>query len=82
MKRPELAKEVGVSDEVVKKLFATIKDKVKAGDKVEIPGFGSFFAVSKAATTARNPKTGETVNVPAKRVPKFKVSSTFKSELN
>ena len=82
MTRADLAKKVGVEDSVVKKIFTTIKDEVKAGQKVDIAGFGSFFYVDKAATTARNPRTGETVNVPAKKAPKFKVSTTFKNELN
>lgn len=82
MNRAELAKETGVSDEVMKSIFKTIKAKVKAGEKVDIAGFGSFQVADRAARNARNPITGEPVAVPAKKVPKFKASKTFKDELN
>ncbi len=50
--------------------------------KVTLVGFGTFSVVTKAAHTARNPKTGESVDVPEKRVPKFKPSNMMKDEFN
>ena len=47
-----------------------------------MPGFGTFEVRSKAATTARNPRTGETVEVPAKKAPAFKAGATLKAAVN
>ncbi len=52
---------------------------VTKGDKIALTGFLTFQRVSKAATTARNPRTGETVPVAAKDVPKVSVGATFKT---
>ena len=54
----------------------------KNGDKVAWPGFGSFAGIQKAATTARNPRTGDTVKVPARKALKFTASSTIREQLN
>ena len=82
MTRVELATKVGIDDKALKAAFDAIKDEVIAGNKVDIAGFGSFQPVSRAARTARNPKTGEAVQVAAKKAVKFKVSKTFKDALN
>lgn len=82
MTRVELAAKVGVDDKALKAVFDAIKDEVIAGNKVDIVGFGSFLSADRAARTARNPKTGETVQVAAKKAVKFKVSKTFKDALN
>ncbi len=55
---------------------------VTAGDKIALTGFVSFEQVSKAATTARNPRTGETVKVKAKKAPKATLGATFKKTVN
>ena len=55
---------------------------LKSGDKVVIPGFGSFELVSKAATTKINPMTKQTVKVPACKNPKFKFGKSFKAIFN
>jgi len=52
------------------------------GDKVELRGFGSFKVKTRRARLARNPRTGDAVNVPAKRVPFFKASNELKGRLN
>ena len=57
---------------------AVITESLKAGEKVTITGFGSFEAKKRDARTCRNPQTGETVNVPAKTVPKFSAGSILK----
>lgn len=82
MTRVELAAKVGIDDKALKSVFETIKNEVVAGNKVDIAGFGSFQSADRAARTARNPKTGETVQVAAKKAVKFKVSKTFKDALN
>jgi nucleoid DNA-binding protein len=56
----------------------TIIETIKTGDKVNITGLGIFKVKDKKARLARNPKTGESVQVPAKKAPKFLPSKNFK----
>ncbi len=51
---------------------------VKGGKAVTLTNFGTFVSVKRAATTKRNPKTGASVNVPAKNVPRFRPGKAFK----
>jgi len=55
-----------------------VTEALKKGDKVEIRGFGTFLMKERAPRVARNPKTGEKVNVPAKLVPAFKPGKDLK----
>ena len=82
MTRVELAQKVGIDDKALKSVFEAIKNEVASGNKVDIAGFGSFQIADRAARTARNPKTGEAIQVAAKKAVKFKVSKTFKDALN
>ena len=66
------------AEEVVDGLFGAITDTLKKGDEVSIAGFGIFSVKDRAARMARNPKTGEQVQVPAKRVPKFRPAKALK----
>ena len=66
------------AEEVVNGIFGSITDSLKSGNEVSIAGFGSFVAKMRAARTARNPRTGEPVQVAAKRVPKFKAAKALK----
>ncbi len=63
---------------VVETIFSSIKDALSKGDKVEIRGFGNFRLRSRNARKARNPKTGESVDVPPKKVPYFKVGKELR----
>ena len=67
--------------EIVEAVLDIIKTGIKEDGEVDFYGFCKFQKVHKDATTARSPQTGETVNVPAKDVPKCKFSSAFKKEL-
>jgi DNA-binding protein HU-beta len=58
--------------------IAAITGALVSGDDVRILGFGNFEVAHRKATTARNPRTGETVNVPASRAPKFKAGKALK----
>jgi DNA-binding protein HU-beta len=61
-------------------LDATLEAVTKAlkkGDKVTIPGFGTFSVTKRAARTGRNPATGETIKIKAKKTPKFKAGSAL-----
>ena len=62
--------------------LAALTAGVAKDDKIALTGFLTFQRVSKAATTARNPRTGETVKVPAKKAPKVTVGATFKKVVN
>ncbi len=60
------------AENVINSFIKTVLDELKQGNKVEIRGFGTFMMKKRAARVARNPKTGEKVNVPAKEVPVFR----------
>jgi len=57
---------------VVDAFVSTVEDAVKKGDKVALLGFGSFSVVKKAARKGVNPKTKKSINIPARKVVKFK----------
>ncbi len=67
---------------VLKAFEETVLALVTKGEKVALTGFVSFEQVAKAATTARNPRTGETVKVKAKKAPKVTIGATFKKTVN
>ena len=67
---------------VLEEVMASIKEAVKAGDKVSLIGFGSWEAKQKAARTGRNPQTGKEIKIKAKRVPKFSAGKEFKELVN
>ena len=67
---------------IVDTLFDAVIGALKSGDKIEIRGFGSFRTRQRNARTGRNPKTGEKVEVPAKRIPFFKPSKELKDFVN
>ena len=60
----------------------TIEGAVKKGERVSLPGFGTFERRQRSARTARNPRTGEEIQVPATKVPAFKPGATFKSNVS
>lgn len=66
---------------IVEATFDVCADSICSGVKVSIPEFGVFSAANRAATTARNPHTGEVIEVPAKRVAKFTPASKLKQRL-
>lgn len=69
------------SEEVVEMIIDAIVSSLKKGEEVSIAGLGIFSAKARAARTARNPKTGETVQVAATTVPKFRPAKAFKDAL-
>ncbi len=70
------------SEVIVDTLFEGVISALKDGDKLEVRGFGSFRVRQRNARVGRNPKTGEKVAVPAKRVPYFKPSKELKDLIN
>ena len=66
------------AERLVQMLFDAIAGELAKGGTVDVAGFGKFEARARAAREARNPRTGETVQVAATTVPKFKASKTLK----
>ena len=67
---------------VVETVFESIKKALLQDEKIEIRGFGNFRLKTRNPRKARNPKTGETVEVPGKKVLYFKVGKALKESLN
>lgn len=67
---------------VVNTIFDSIGDALVNGDRVEIRGFGSFTVREREAREARNPKSGEVVNIPAKKTPFFKTGKELRARVN
>ena len=66
----------------IEAVLGAVTDALKAGDTVALSGFGSFLAKTRAARTGRNPRTGETLSIPASRAPAFKAGKALKDALN
>ena len=69
-------------EQVVDVFFDEITQRLAEGGRVELRGFGAFSTREREARVGRNPRTGESVNVPAKRVPYFKAGKEIKNRLN
>jgi DNA-binding protein HU-beta len=66
----------------VNSVFSIIEDAVEEGDSVVIPGFGSWKLKSRAERQGRNPKTGETITIPERKVVVFTVGKEFKDRVS
>ena len=66
------------ADAAVSAVLGAITDALKAGDKIQLVGFGTFEVRNRAAKQGRNPRTGETMTVPASKVPAFKAGKALK----
>ena len=88
MNRSELIKKVGEGsvstqpDEIISLILDEIVSAVDAGERVEIRGFGTFFPRERQTRMGRNPRTGEAVSVPAKRILFFKAGRELLRRLN
>ncbi|MGQ4807128.1 DNA-binding protein HU 1 [Candidatus Entotheonellaceae bacterium PAL068K] len=86
MTKAELVEKVAKETELTKKqtetivniLFNSIIEALRQGDKVELRGFGSFRIRQRNPREGRNPKTGDTVHIPAKQVPFFKAGKELR----
>jgi integration host factor subunit beta len=70
------------SEVIVEAIFDSIVKSLRAGDKIEIRGYGSFRTRQRQPRVGRNPKTGDRVEVPSKRIPYFKPSKELKDLVN
>lgn len=81
-----VAEAAGVSkkdtEAVIKATFEVIEKAMADGDKVQIIGFGSFETRDRAAREGKNPRNGETVVIPACKVPAFKAGKSLKDAVN
>lgn len=68
--------------EAVDAVIGAIKASLKKGDDVRLVGFGTFTVSPRAATTGRNPRTGEPIKIPASKQPKFKAGKELKQAIN
>lgn len=90
MTKAELVEDVAEAAELTKKdaerlvelVFESIIETLNQGEKIELRGFGSFRVRERGARRGRNPKTGDPVDIPAKRVPYFKPGKELKELIN
>src|SRR3984885_12333511 len=62
--------------------LTTIENALKKGDEVRLVGFGNFYVSKRAASKGRNPRTGETIQIKASRLPKFRAGKSLKEQVN
>ena len=70
------------SSRAVDSVISCITDTLKSGKDVRLVGFGTFLVHDRAATTGRNPSTRESIQIPAKKVPKFRAGKFLKETIN
>ncbi|PLX39361.1 MAG: DNA-binding protein HU [Hyphomicrobiales bacterium] len=68
--------------EAVDATFDAVAASLKGGEEVRIIGFGNFAVTERAASEGRNPRTGETIQIPASKTPKFKAGKALKDAVN
>lgn len=66
----------------VKAFTDTVAEQLKAGDKIQLVGFGTFEVAERAARTGKNPQTKEEIQIPASKAPKFKAGRALKDTVN
>lgn len=90
MNRKELAYAVAdkchiqkkVAERIVQSVFETMTEEMVKGEKVQIVGFGTFETITHDERMGRNPKTGESVEIPESRKPKFRSAQGLKDKVN
>ena len=70
------------SAKAVEGVFDAISGALSSGGDVRIVGFGTFSVVNRKATTGRNPRTGQAIQIPASKQPKFKAGKGLKDAVN
>ena len=90
MNKSELAASIAEKANLSKKdaeaavaaFVASVEDALKAGEKVQLVGFGTFEVRERSERQGRNPQTGKTVTIPAPKVPAFKAGKSFKDSIS
>ncbi|MBK5273531.1 MAG: integration host factor subunit alpha [Desulfuromonadales bacterium] len=70
------------SSEMVESVFSILKNTLEAGEKIKIAGFGNFVVKQKTDRRGRNPQTGDTITIAARRILTFKPSQVLKNSIN
>lgn len=77
-----IAEKAGLSKKdaegAVKAFTDTVAEQLKAGEKIQLVGFGTFEVAERAARTGKNPQTGEAIKIPASKAPKFKAGKALR----
>lgn len=89
MTTAELVSEIALENDITKKaarksvemVFSALSD-LMVNNEVRVTGFGTFSSTKRAARTARNPKTGEPIQIPEKMAPKFSPATALKEKVN
>ncbi len=71
-----------LAERAVNLVFDEITSRLQQGDKVNISGFGTFVVSDRKARQGRNPKTGDMIDIPASKAPKFRPGKSLKDALN
>lgn len=90
MNKAELVAKIAEKSNLTKKeselalnaFMDVVEETLVAGEKVQLVGFGTFETRERAAREGRNPRTKETINIPASTVPVFKAGKEFKEKVN
>lgn len=70
------------SEIALKAFIDVVSEQLKKGEKIQLVGFGTFEVSDRAARTGKNPQTGEVINIPASKAPKFKAGKALKDMVN
>ena len=70
------------AEAAVKAFIESVQEALEGGDKVQLVGFGTFETRERAAREGRNPRTKETIQIPASKAPVFKAGKEFKERVN
>ena len=81
-----IAEKTGLSkkdaEKSVKAFTEVVSEELKKGEKIQLVGFGTFEVVKRPKREGRNPRTGETMPIPASKAPKFKAGKALKDAVN
>ncbi|ALO16241.1 HU family DNA-binding protein [Salinivirga cyanobacteriivorans] len=69
------------SKKALEAFVESVTDSLKSGDRIQLVGFGSFSVAERSARTGRNPRTGQEINIPAKKVVKFKAGNDLAQDV-
>lgn len=70
------------AEKALKAFTDVVAEELKKGEKIQLVGFGTFEVSERAARTGRNPQTGEDMEIPASKAPKFKAGKALKDMVN
>ena len=70
------------AEKAISAVVDSISETLAKGEKIQLVGFGTFEVAERAARTGKNPQTGEAINIPASKAPKFKAGKALKDVVN